>query len=324
MVGPPLDAVEVGVHSMLQALKRNPYALETVNLSLITFDAKARIIQPLSDVVSVAPPILSIKPGTALGAALTLLRESIERDLVKTTREVKGDWRPLVFILTDGSPTDDWRGPADRLKNAKSSLASIYAIGCGEEADFTILNQVADVCIHMASLSPESLAKLFVWLSASVQSMSSAPDDAIDLRKIPLEKGLELVDQADPPNRSSTADRRQYLHVMCCRTKRFYLLRYVQDPFNHGFVCQDAVPLPDDFFSEGAVKSPPIDANLLNGSAPCPYCHNEEWAQCGFCKHLFCFDPSSVGMKLTCPVCEMTLTMSLDGGGDFSVDGSQG
>jgi uncharacterized protein YegL len=322
MAGDPLDAVEVGVHSMLSALRRNPYALETVHLSLITFDAKARIVAPLTDVISVRPPTLSIKPGTSFGAALTLLHDSIKRDLVRTTHEVKGDWRPLVFILTDGQPTDEWRGPAERLRNVKPRLASVYAIGCGDEADFTVLSQVADVCIHMTALSPESLSKLFVWLSASVQSMSTAPEEMIDLRKIPLEKGLELVDDARPP-KAVAAGRRQYLHVMCGKSRKHYMMRYLHDPAQDIFMAQDVVPLPDDFFSEGAMKSPPIDSSRLWGALSCPYCENESWAQCGFCKHLFCFNSSNAGGQVVCPACKTTLTMS-EGGGDFSVDGSQG
>ena len=106
MAGGPLEAVEAGVYTMISALSRNPYAIETVHLSVITFDAMARVVVPLTEVPMVKPPLLSIRPGTSLGAALDLTRQRIESEVVKTTADTKGDYKPLIFILTDGQPTD--------------------------------------------------------------------------------------------------------------------------------------------------------------------------------------------------------------------------
>lgn len=44
---------------------------------------------------------------TALGEALKLVSNKIDTEVEKTTTEQKGDWKPLVFIMTDGIPTDD-------------------------------------------------------------------------------------------------------------------------------------------------------------------------------------------------------------------------
>jgi uncharacterized protein YegL len=91
MIGEPLKAVADGVQSLITTLRRNPYALETVWLSVITFDAQARVTTPLTELIDFKPPSLSVKPGTAFGAALDLLKKTNDQDLVKISTESKGD-----------------------------------------------------------------------------------------------------------------------------------------------------------------------------------------------------------------------------------------
>jgi uncharacterized protein YegL len=321
MAGEPLEAVEAGTEAMLTALRRNPYAMETVYISVITFDARAKQIIPLTEVPAVRPPKLSIRPGTCLGAALDVLHDAIKREVVPTTPDQKGDYRPLVFILTDGQPTDEWRGAAQRLRSVTPRLANVYSIGCGVDVDFETLGQIGDVCIHMRYLSPASFADFFVWMSASVQSMSVARDDAVSLEKIPLKEGMDLVEPENPPVLSSEGHR-LFFHVCCSETRRHYLMRYVFEPRAECYLAQDAIPLPEDFFSDGTFTSPAVSSDQLYGAVDCPFCGNDTWGQCGACRHLFCLKEGRAKASLVCPVCETTLSMG--DGTSFDVHGSQG
>lgn len=321
MAGDPLKAVEAGTAEMIAALRRNPYALETVHLSIITFDARAKQILPLTEAGAVSAPRLSIRPGTCLGAALDVLREALTREVVPTTPEHKGDYRPLVFILTDGRPTDAWREAAERLRAVTPRPANIYAIGCGEDVDFRTLGRIADVCLHMRYLSPGNFADFFVWMSASVQSMSVARDDTVSLEKIPLKEGMELVDPDNPPELRDEGER-LFFHVRCMETRKDYLMRYVFEERAECYLAQDALPLPEDFFSDGTFQAPPVSSDDLYGSVPCPFCGNAEWARCGACRHMFCLKSGETRQKLVCPVCETTLSMGE--AGSFAVTGSRG
>ena len=64
-------------------------------------------------------PLFSASGTTALGEALSLTANRIDAEVQKTTAETKGDWRPLVFLMTDGGPTDDWRKGLNEFKAAK-------------------------------------------------------------------------------------------------------------------------------------------------------------------------------------------------------------
>ena len=109
MFGEPIDQINRSLDLMLASLHRNPYALETAWLSLITFDSIARALVPLTDISEFKIPELKARPGTALGTALELLRVQIAKEVEPATETEKGDWRPIVFLLTDGQPTDSWR-----------------------------------------------------------------------------------------------------------------------------------------------------------------------------------------------------------------------
>ncbi len=109
MHGEPIEAVKNGVQILLSTLRQDPYALETAYLSLISFDSQAKQLVPLTELAVIQAPDLQVTETTALGNALALLADKIEQEVAKTTAEVKGDWKPLIFIMTDGVPTDDWR-----------------------------------------------------------------------------------------------------------------------------------------------------------------------------------------------------------------------
>jgi uncharacterized protein YegL len=323
MAGNSLDRVEAGVMTMLASLKRNPYALETVHLCIITFDVKARVVTPLTELMAVRPPNLSIKPGTSLGAALDLLSKCLDKDLVKTTPSHKGDYKPLVFILTDGQPTDEWLASLKKVRAATPHVASIVTIGCGDEVDFETLSKIGDACYSVKDFYTESIGKLFLLLTASVQSNSTSPDDkGVSLAKIPPSDGMIEIDLKNPPKLTGGRTR-LFIHVTCSKTRKPYLLVYERLTDRSGYICREALPLPEDFFSEGTLKSPPISDQELLNILPCPICEADGMAKCSFCSHLFCLSADSAGREVTCPCCETVLTGSTDSS-SFSIDGSAG
>ncbi|MDR1480594.1 MAG: VWA domain-containing protein [Planctomycetaceae bacterium] len=51
MAGEPMEAVRRGLVTMLQQLRRNLHALETVWLSVITFDTRAKVVVPPTELI---------------------------------------------------------------------------------------------------------------------------------------------------------------------------------------------------------------------------------------------------------------------------------
>ena len=125
MYGEPIEAVKNGVQVLVSTLRQDPYALETAYLSIITFDSNARQVTPLTELAAFQQPEIQASGCTALGEALSLLTRKAEQEVTKTTAETKGDWKPLVFIMTDGEPTDDLnKGLADFTKGKWGLVSS--------------------------------------------------------------------------------------------------------------------------------------------------------------------------------------------------------
>lgn len=166
MSGDPIEAVRQGMKTLLGELKGDPQALETVWISVITFGSTAQKAVPLTELIAAREPELAAGGSTAMGAALRLLMESIRQEVRRTTAEQKGDWKPLVFLMTDGAPTDDWEGAADELKRA--GTGNVIALAAGANADATRLKRVTDTVLRMADLQPGAMQAFFKWVSASV------------------------------------------------------------------------------------------------------------------------------------------------------------
>lgn len=174
MSGEPIEAVRQGVKALLSELRSDPQALETAYLSVITFDSTARQVTPLTELMLFKEPTLNAGGATALGGALKLLTQCIRSEVRKSTENQKGDWRPLVFLLTDGAPTDNWQDAARELKNSKP--ANIIACAAGANADITVLKQITDSVVMMNSLSAGDLACFFAWVSSSIKMSSKSID----------------------------------------------------------------------------------------------------------------------------------------------------
>ena len=172
MYGEKIDAVRQGVKLLLADLNNDPIALETAYLSVITFSSSAQQVVPLTELMAFQEPTIDASGSTAMGEALTLLGKCVEREVRKTTDTQKGDWKPLVFIMTDGQPTDSWEGAADAIK--KKKLGNIIAFAAGDDADEMLLKRITELVVKSEDLQPDDLKAFFKWVSDSIKTTSQS------------------------------------------------------------------------------------------------------------------------------------------------------
>ena len=176
MFGEPIEAVKNGVQVLISTLRQDPYALETAYLSIITFDSTAQQVTPLTELSAFQQPNLQASGCTALGEALSLLAQKADQEVTKTTPEQKGDWKPLVFIMTDGEPTDDFnKGLAD-FKKRKWGMVVACAAGSGANTD--TLKKITECVVSLDTADSATIKAFFKWVSASVSTGSMKVEEA--------------------------------------------------------------------------------------------------------------------------------------------------
>lgn len=187
MTGEPIESVKNGVQMLVSALRQDPYALETAYLSVITFDSSANQLVPLTELALFQTPNINASGTTALGAALELVSDKIESEVVKTTTDTKGDWKPMVFIMTDGVPTDDWERSLSKFHGQKIGVT--VACAAGHQADTNVLKKITEIVVQLDTADASSIAAFFKWVSASISTGSQKVESGND---IDLTKASEL------------------------------------------------------------------------------------------------------------------------------------
>ncbi|MDR1172097.1 MAG: VWA domain-containing protein [Bacteroidales bacterium] len=170
MTGEPIEAVKNGVQVLVSSLRQDPYALETAFLSVITFNSAAKQIVPLTELSMFQMPDIQASGTTSLGDALSLLSQKMDTEVTKTTAEQKGDWKPLVFIMTDGEPTDNWQKGLTEFQKRKFGM--VVACAAGQGANTGILKQITEVVVQLDTADSATIKAFFKWVSASVSTGS--------------------------------------------------------------------------------------------------------------------------------------------------------
>ena len=189
MSGEPIQSVVNGMQMLVSGLRQDPQALESAFLSVVTFDSRAQQVVPLTDLASFQMPPLTASGTTALGEALSLVAQCAGNEVTKSTPVKKGDWRPLVFLMTDGVPTDDWRRGLANFQASRWGV--VVCCAAGQDADTKILQQISECVVKLDIADSKTLAAFFKWVSASISTSSKSVNET--------NKQVAGMDQLPPP-----------------------------------------------------------------------------------------------------------------------------
>jgi uncharacterized protein YegL len=187
MRGEPIQTINEGLAAFASDLLGNPFALETVAVSLITFSTEAELKVPLSEVLQLRIPELEAGGKSDLGAALRLVADRVALEVQRASPTRKGDWKPMIFVLSDGAPSGAWITPAKAIRSLHDSgKATVVAFGYGPKVRRENLQRITPTVLLSPASEPESLGRFLKWVTQAVsQSCSVAQADTRTSEKLP-------------------------------------------------------------------------------------------------------------------------------------------
>lgn len=176
MSGKAIAALNEGLAEFARDLGEDALARQRVEVAVVTFGGEVSVRQEFVTAGQYEPSTLAAHGGTPMGAAVEQALDMIEKRKGEYRENGIVYYRPWVFLITDGAPTDDWKAAAERVRQMEEANGvAFFAVGV-EGADMGVLEQLA--VRSPLKLQGLQFVELFVWLSQSQRNVStSKPGD---------------------------------------------------------------------------------------------------------------------------------------------------
>ena len=176
MRGEPITSVNIGLKAMMASLRQQHHALDSIYISIVTFDSLIKEVLPLTAIRNIVlPEIVCPESGaTFLGEGLAKICRKVDNELNRGL-----DAQPLLFVMTDGKPSDTlaYSEVLDEVK--RRPFAKIIACAAGHKADATALKRLTDTVVSLDTMDSSTFSQFFQWVSATVSANQQNNNSAL-------------------------------------------------------------------------------------------------------------------------------------------------
>jgi len=180
MSGEPILELNSGLKEFRDELVADELASKRVEVACITF-GPVNVATEFETASVFQPPWLRPMGDTPMGSAVTAGVELVRLRKEAYRKNGIAFYRPWIFLITDGAPTDPWEAAAKQVKRGEAEKAfAFFAVGV-QGANMDVLARIA--VREPLKLKGLQFRSLFRWLSNSMKSVSrSTPGDEVPLR----------------------------------------------------------------------------------------------------------------------------------------------
>jgi len=172
---PRIEQLNDGLRLFKEEVSGVTHAQERVDIAVVSFSSAATVEQEFTAITNWEPPTLAARGGTAMGAAIQRAVELVEERKEQYRADGVPYNRPLIWLLTDGEPTDmteggpTWERVQELLENDQAF--EFFAMGVSEDADMeTLTALVAPTGRRALKIEQGMFAEYFEFLSNSLAS----------------------------------------------------------------------------------------------------------------------------------------------------------
>jgi uncharacterized protein YegL len=176
MHGAAIDQLNEGFALFCDEIKNDPLAKKRTEVAVITFGGKARVEIPFTEGRDLQPRSFSASGQTPMGAAIDLALDELAAQKDAHRQAGFEYYRPWLFVITDGSPTDGgaFEQAARRVREVEAAKGvTVFSVGVGDSADLSQLAKLSESRPPLM-LKGLSFCELFSWLSASMAVVSNS------------------------------------------------------------------------------------------------------------------------------------------------------
>ncbi|MBY0331882.1 MAG: VWA domain-containing protein [Acetobacteraceae bacterium] len=175
MNGQPITQLNEGIRQFKEELVADAMAMQRVEVAVVTF-GPVQVVADFQTPDLFEPPQLRTGGDTPMGAAIERGLDMLEARKATYKQAGVAYYRPWVFLITDGGPTDRWQEAADRVRqgdSAERKAFSFFAVGV-EGADMGKLAAICSPQRPPMKLRGLSFRELFSWLSSSLGGVAKS------------------------------------------------------------------------------------------------------------------------------------------------------
>lgn len=179
MSGQPIAELNAGLATFKDELAADSLAMKRVEVGIITF-GPVRTETHFQTAASFYPPTLSSQGDTPMGEAIRQGIAMVNERKQEYRRNGIAYYRPWIWLITDGGPTDEWQSAAAMIREGEASKNfAFFAVGV-QGANMDVLRQIS--VREPLNLQGLRFRELFTWLSSSMRSVSqSTPGTEVKL-----------------------------------------------------------------------------------------------------------------------------------------------
>lgn len=190
MGGKPIESLNQGVNGLINALQSDSNA-DIIDIAVVTFGESVEVLMPHTPVSRAEPLHLSAGGFTPMGEGLLRAADITNQRRRQYNSLGVMSFKPWIFMITDGEPTDDMMRAKEELMRLQSEdKLKLWILGIPGYSREDLRGLTPNELI--LELSDFDLASALDWVNKSMANVShSSPGEMPKMA--PLEPNMQAV-----------------------------------------------------------------------------------------------------------------------------------